>query len=183
MGKKTPQTQDDARFDKVYTDPKFVSAPNKLKKVEIDQRFKKMFTEKQFNVIAKVDKYGRKIDAVDNFALQNYYAKEEKPQLSKLELTGKKFYDDEGNFEWQGESSSSAEQESSEAEQTYSDEVSGVWSLSEQEQPPEIQQDQPVTKRIAVTNLDWDSISATDLFVLFTGFCHQQGHGGVIEKV
>lgn len=100
MGKKTPQTQDDARFDKVYTDPRFVSAPNKLKKVEIDQRFKKMFTEKQFNVIAKVDKYGRKIDQVDNFALQNYYAKEEKPQLSKLEITGKKFYDDEGNFEW-----------------------------------------------------------------------------------
>lgn len=54
--------QDDARFDKVYTDPRFVSAPNKLKKVEIDPRFKKMFTEKQFNVIAKVDKYGRKID-------------------------------------------------------------------------------------------------------------------------
>jgi len=28
-----------------------------------------MFDDKQFNVIAKVDKYGRKIDKKDNFAL------------------------------------------------------------------------------------------------------------------
>jgi inhibitor of KinA sporulation pathway (predicted exonuclease) len=38
----TPQTsgaQEDARFDKVFSDPRFVPAPNKVKKVEIDQRF------------------------------------------------------------------------------------------------------------------------------------------------
>ena len=49
-----------------------------MKKVEIDSRFKKMFTDKQFNVIAKVDKYGRKVDQSDTFALQNYYTKDTK---------------------------------------------------------------------------------------------------------
>jgi len=32
-----------------------------------------MFKDKQFNVIAKVDKYGRKLNKEDNYALQNYY--------------------------------------------------------------------------------------------------------------
>ena len=34
-----------------------------------------MFTDKQFNVVAKVDKYGRKMSKKDNYALQNYYQK------------------------------------------------------------------------------------------------------------
>jgi hypothetical protein len=48
-------------------------APNKVKKVEVDKRFKGMFTDKTFNVVAKVDKYGRKVDKKDTYALQNYY--------------------------------------------------------------------------------------------------------------
>jgi len=45
--KETPQiTNEDARFDKVYSDPRFVVAPNKIKKVAVDDRFKKMFTDK-----------------------------------------------------------------------------------------------------------------------------------------
>lgn len=101
--KETPQnTNEDARFDKVYSDPRFVVAPNKVKKVAVDDRFKKMFTDKQFNVIAKVDKYGRKIDKKDTYALQNYYNKDEE----KLKEAGKKFYDENGKFAWDGESSS-----------------------------------------------------------------------------
>jgi hypothetical protein len=56
---------------------------------------------------------------------------------------------------------------------TYSDEISGVWSdNSEQlQQTLDAPADIKVGKRIAVTNLDWDSIGATDLLVLFSGFC------------
>jgi hypothetical protein len=78
--KQTPQTEsghDDARFDKIYSDPRFMPAPNKLKKVEIDGRFQKMFTDKKFNVVSKVDKYGRKVTTEDKFALQNYYQQEQ----------------------------------------------------------------------------------------------------------
>jgi len=65
-------------------------------------------------------------------------------------------------------------------EMTYSDDVSGVWSdenASEGEnaikQSYKQAPDEPAIKgkRLAVTNLDWDSISATDLLVLFTSFC------------
>ena len=38
-----------------------------------------------------------------------------------------------------------------------------------------IQDDSQVGKRIAVTNLDWDSISAVDLMALFQSFCHGKG--------
>ena len=44
-------------------------APNKEKKVAIDSRFKGMFQDKRFNVIAKVDKYGRKVNKKDEYAL------------------------------------------------------------------------------------------------------------------
>jgi hypothetical protein len=37
-------------------------APTKLKKVEIDARFQGMLTDKQFNQVAPIDKYGRKVD-------------------------------------------------------------------------------------------------------------------------
>ena len=63
----------DSRFSKVYSDPRFVIAPNKVKKVKIDSRFKGMFTEKGFNDVAKVDKYGRKITKQDTHVLKNYY--------------------------------------------------------------------------------------------------------------
>ena len=63
----------DSRFDKVFTDPRFMVAPKKVSKVKIDSRFKGMFKDKQFNVVAKVDKYGRKLNKKDNYALQNYY--------------------------------------------------------------------------------------------------------------
>jgi hypothetical protein len=44
-----------------------------------------------------------------------------------------------------------------------------------------------VTKKLAVTNLDWDAIGAKDLFVLFTSFCTgataNLAKGARIEKV
>ena len=66
----------DSRFDKVFSDPRFMVAPKKVSKVKIDSRFKTMFKEKDFNVVAKVDKYGKRIDKKDNHALQNYYTKD-----------------------------------------------------------------------------------------------------------
>ena len=59
----------DPRFSRVYKDPKFMVAPNKEKKVAIDSRFKGMFQDKRFNVITKVDKYGRKVNKKDEYPL------------------------------------------------------------------------------------------------------------------
>ena len=89
---------EDARFDKVYSDPRFMAVPNKVKKVEIDSRFSKMLTDKSFNQVAPTDKYGRKVDQLDKHALQNYTL--QKPKLSKEEIalqeTKEKFYDENG---------------------------------------------------------------------------------------
>ena len=105
----------DSRFDKVFSDPRFMVAPKKVSKVKIDSRFKTMFKEKDFNVVAKVDKYGKRIDKKDNHALQNYYTKEksdeEEDSSDEDEDPGKKFYDSDGNFNWQGESSGSDSEE------------------------------------------------------------------------
>ena len=46
--------------------------PQKKRKVEIDDRFKSMMTDKRFNIVAKVDKYGRKVDKQDKL-MQNFY--------------------------------------------------------------------------------------------------------------
>ena len=105
-----------------------------------------------------------------------------------MEVEGKKFYDDDGAFHWAAESSEEEMSEQEEAEQedsdSYSDALSGVWSdLGEQEAAAEAPTTtEKIGKRIAVTNLDWDNINATDLFVLFHSFCHSQGKGD-IERV
>jgi hypothetical protein len=57
------------------------------------------------------------------------------------------------------------------SEMTYSDEVSGVWSLDEGELADPATVGNIKGKRLAVENLDWDSISAVDLLVLFNSFC------------
>jgi hypothetical protein len=62
----------DPRFAKVFSDPRFIVAPKKSTKVKVDSRFKGMLKDKEFNVVAKVDKYGRKISKKDTYATQNY---------------------------------------------------------------------------------------------------------------
>lgn len=91
-------------------------APQKVKKVEIDSRFDKMFKDKSFNVVSKVDKYGRRIKKEDKYALEKYYSKKDESEQEDDEEEGeaelseeseqkpddpsKKYYDEEGNFHW-----------------------------------------------------------------------------------
>ena len=58
-----------------------MTVPKKIKKVEIDDRFKKGILSKEFNMVAKVDKYGKKIDKQDNSMLKFYNI--EKNQANK----------------------------------------------------------------------------------------------------
>ena len=83
--------------------------PHKKRKVEIDDRFKSMLTDKKFNIVSKVDKYGRKVDKQDKL-MQNFYrmkqpAKdqdhdEEESVQDERDNKAKKYYDDEGKFQW-----------------------------------------------------------------------------------
>jgi len=49
-----------------------MKVPKKVKQVEIDDRFKKGLTSKEFNTVAKVDKYGNRVDKLDNTMLKFY---------------------------------------------------------------------------------------------------------------
>jgi hypothetical protein len=71
----------DNRFDEVNNDPRFVVAPQKVTKVAVDPRFNAIFgkdnkgnkAEKGFNIISKVDKYGRKTKVEDKQVYENFY--------------------------------------------------------------------------------------------------------------
>ena len=53
------EMDEDERFSKFRTDPKFRRASKKERKVAIDDRFKSMFKDKKFLSKTKVDKRGR----------------------------------------------------------------------------------------------------------------------------
>ena len=63
--------------------------------------------------------------------------------------------------------------------------MSGVWSVESMPEVPVDKADdgEVLGKRLAVTNLDWDAISAFDILVLFRSFCHTVGTGAMIDKV
>ena len=42
----------------MFTDPRYMKVPKKIQKTEIDARFAKVLTDKKFNVVTKVNKYG-----------------------------------------------------------------------------------------------------------------------------
>jgi hypothetical protein len=71
----------DTRFDEVNKDPRFVVAPSKVTKVAVDPRFNAIFgkgakgdkVSKDFNIISKVDKYGRKTRVEDKQVYENFY--------------------------------------------------------------------------------------------------------------
>ena len=98
----------DDRFKELKSDPRYLEMPQKKKKVTIDKnRFSKVFDKKsEFNTIGKFDKTGKKINQKDKM-MDKYYKVEEEDDDK-----GKKFYDEEGNFNWEGQSSSSSSDDS-----------------------------------------------------------------------
>jgi hypothetical protein len=93
----------DDRFKELKSDPRYLEMPQKAKKVKIDKaRFGKVFDKKsEFNTIGKFDKTGKRVDQKDKM-MDKYY------QLGEDDAEGKKFYDEEGNFNWDQQSSSSS---------------------------------------------------------------------------
>jgi hypothetical protein len=100
---------------------------------------------------------------------------------------GKKFYDEEGNFAWdKGSSSSSsddqgvanpqADGDQEEAEADISgfledDQSEELWDEEADIPYGETVEEENLGKRIALNKMDWDVVSATDLFALFSSLC------------
>jgi hypothetical protein len=85
-----------------------MTVPKKLKKVTIDSRFKAALTSKDFNLVQKVDKRGKRVDKQDTtmasfYQLENDSEEGQTPQRGGVEG---KYYDEEGKFKWEAQSSS-----------------------------------------------------------------------------
>ena len=73
------------RFSKVAQDPRFAKIKRKETKINVDSRFKKMFTEKSFQTTssAPFDKYGRRIKEKKNKDLSRLYHLEESEEIAE----------------------------------------------------------------------------------------------------
>ena len=91
----------DPRFSEVYSDPRFMTVPKKLKKVTIDDRFKAALSSKEFNLVQKVDKRGKRVDKQDTTMASFYQLEVQDEGDSQKKGTESKYYDDEGKFRWE----------------------------------------------------------------------------------
>jgi hypothetical protein len=150
-----------------------------------------MLKDDDFSNVAKVDRYGRKLNVeAKKKALERLYRPEDEDKeesgsegdvevedddVVEKELAKAENYDPArgGGFD-----ESSSEEESDEEEEDVD--------VEDEETFPNLQEEATavpmgeVTKRIAVVNLDWDNIRATDLFAVFQSFC---SGGGRIEHL
>ena len=153
----------DERFTRILTDPKFREMPKKVHKVELtDDRFKHMMSDDRFNNQTEYDQYGKKTKK-NKSELHKYYSLEE----------------DEDKID--NEEDSIEKEEIIEDGSSDTSEEFDAFLKENQEQPEEEDENKekiPLgdeTSRLSVLNLDWDTISANDLFVLFNSFCTQKG--------
>ena len=146
--------------------------PRKQKKVVIDDRFKKALDKKsEFNAISKFDKTG-KVNKQYDKSMQDYYRIEDKNGDDS-----NKFYDEEGNFQWQGKDSSSegsesnVEEEEGEFEMSEEDDDEEIWDEDAEIPYGETTNEDGIGTRIALNKMDWDMVSALDILALFRSLC------------
>ncbi|CCE64384.1 hypothetical protein TPHA_0H01780 [Tetrapisispora phaffii CBS 4417] len=168
----------DERFSGVFNDPKFKNARKKNLKIKLDSRFSK--SDLEVNRKARVDKYGRKISNLNNQEAKDFDKYFEKEEDGKGEEIAVKPLIDRARGEVPSDYQSSLDDyTSSESEDSEDEDLE-----SEGESEAEIEETKPESgdssKTIAVVNLDWDHVKATDLLVTFSSFVPK---GGKIERI
>ncbi len=178
----------DPRFANIQSDPRY-RLPGKKNKVKLDKRFARVLQDDDFVKRAKVDRYGRLLDSgAEKTRLKRKYEFDEDEQegsdvpddddevQKEMSRVGTKLRDPlrEGR---------DTDSESSDESDTSEEESGGDVEERHRELAVE-QQDAPtgeVTSRIAIVNLDWDNVRATDLMAVFSSFLPSTG--GSILKV
>ncbi|KAL2204754.1 hypothetical protein CC79DRAFT_1335376 [Sarocladium strictum] len=186
----------DARFASFETDPRFRLPSKKQGKTTIDKRFSRMLKDDEFVRAAKVDRYGRKVKSdTKKKALQRLYDEEGDEKKEDEEEEGDVSVDEdevvqrelraaEANYDparGGGFSSSSEDESDSDDEEEPAHEQQREGDLQRFQDESGEHEDGEVTKRVAVVNLDWDHVRATDLYALFSSFAGDTG--GKVERV
>ncbi|KAL8391923.1 hypothetical protein RB595_002216 [Gaeumannomyces hyphopodioides] len=189
----------DPRFASFETDPRFKLPSKRSAKTKLDKRFSRMLKDDEFTATSKVDRYGRKLKSDSKKkALERLYEPEEEESDDDDSEDGDK------PKELQVDDDEVVKRELRAADKKYDPARGGGFDTSDSESDddddePDVEVDEnagasirrfqdeqadvplgDVTNRIAIVNIDWDNIKATDLFAVFSSFVPQ---GGRIIKV
>ncbi|KAI6656488.1 hypothetical protein LOD99_1284 [Oopsacas minuta] len=158
----------DERFSSANSDPRFKRVPRKVRKIEIDDRFEGMFKEARFKLNYSQDKRGRPISSTASEDLRRYYRLEEGEEgggLTGAELVCRS----RGEIEIESSSSSDSEQEDA---GNVREELIHAWAELDQS----VATTDVSTSRLAVCNMDWDRVTAIDIFKLLSSLTSDNGH-------
>lgn len=186
----------DPRFAALKTDPRYRLPSKKESRTAVDPRFKRLFTDQDFRKKAKVDRYGRKVEADSGkkelerlYRLDKDTGEKKASSKGKREVVGSDGESDEEaedeeligekDIAREGFSESSSEEESSEEEEESEDEAELAEETAGQEQEEDIPMGE-VSRRLAAVNLDWDNLRAVDIMAVAQSFVTS---GGGIESV
>jgi len=206
-------TTSDPRFAAIATDPRYRLPSAKHSRVNVDDRFSRMFRDEEFSKKAAVDRYGRRVkERSGKRDLERFYRLEKEDGNGKGEQEKEEDEEDEeidegadGDDEVQAEldrvekkgasvrdyarqggfSDSSSDEDSSDEESDVEDEeddreAQDVVTFPDEEQAADVPMGE-VSNRLAVVNLDWDNIRATDLMAVAQSFAPAGGKG--VQKV
>merc|ERR1719181_2336969 len=159
----------DARFD--TSDHRFRKMPSNISKVKIDDRFKSVFSEK-FAEPQAVDSRGNKRTTAPIQDMKKFY---ELSDEEDGEDVGNKLPTDEPTgFHWDAESSEE------EMEEDVIPEVDdSAWNKDQED----VEVSEDASKRLALLGADWDTVNATDIFVLLQTYLDSCGGARKVEKV
>ncbi|PIN20032.1 hypothetical protein CDL12_07290 [Handroanthus impetiginosus] len=192
-GQGEPQMIMDDRFASAQSDPRFMEAPRRRSKVEIDSRFRRVFTDSSFTSSnAPIDKRGKPNKGNKAASsLKHYYRllqQEDENGMSPIDEE-----EDEGDSDAEIDQighQAESESEKSDDDAAQSPDVSSSTSTSDSDDQyvdedeeedtflqsedniPEIDKE---TRRLAVVNLDWGQVRAVDLYVLLSSFLPKGG--------
>ncbi|GAB7346906.1 hypothetical protein MBLNU459_g1979t1 [Dothideomycetes sp. NU459] len=184
----------DLRFASIATDPRFRLPSARHARVGVDKRFSRMFKDEDFSRKAAVDRYGRKLKkGTAKKDLERFYKidGDEETQKAKSRVVGSDDGSEEEEDEVADDSeveaeleraggardfaregfSSSSEDESSEEED---EDDENVVQFPDEEQADTVPMGE-VSSRLAVVNLDWDNIRASDLMAVAQSFAPTSG--------
>ncbi|KAK0404367.1 hypothetical protein QR680_017425 [Steinernema hermaphroditum] len=159
----------DERFSSVASDPKFIEISKKNRKVTIDKRFQSALTIKKFSAKAAMDRRGRIVDLGNRDDLNNIYDVESDQEPVELEKKPSilDLARGEGNVSSSDESDSSDSGDDSDVEDG-DDDCADL--------DKNVERVEWASRRLAICNMDWDRVSADDLFVLFSSFKPPNGN-------
>lgn len=172
---------------------------------------KKAGKDDDFDVVAQYDRQGNLIKKRDKL-LEKFYDIDEddkKPKVKKNRDAsssssddeeavdgGKdvktKFYDEEGNFQWQGADSSSSDEEGAAEEGEHEqmameegedemEELDAAWDEENDIPHGDLVKEEEAGSRLALYKMDWDITSAVDILSIFSSLCRSGEH--LVTKV